>query len=223
MSREPSPVANSICIIVGLESEARLARRISRHVAVSGGRPEVAARLALDFAKQGAETLMSFGIAGGLSRKLAVGSLIVADEVVTEDAVYPAISAAAAAAKAKKGRIFGGSKIAATPAEKRELRVKYDAVAVDNESGPVARVAFEAGIPFIAIRAISDGAKDGLPPAALIPLLLSGRPDLPAVLLSVLKNPLQIPGLIKIARNTRTAMKSLKRACRRLAYRRPEA
>ncbi len=220
MTREPSPVAHSICIITGLESEAKLARRLSRHVACSGGRPEVAARLAQEFVDAGAETLMSFGIAGALSRRLSVGNVVVADEVVTEHGTYPAISNAAGPAKAKKGRIFGSMTIAATPEEKRALRVQYDAIAVDTESGAVARVAFEAGIPFVAIRAISDGAKDRLPPAALVPLTLAGRPDLGAVLLSVLMNPLQIPGLIKIAIDTNTAMSELKRVCRRLGYRR---
>ncbi len=218
MSREPSSVANSICIITGLESEAKLARKLSRHVACSGGRPEVAARLAQAFADAGAETLMSFGIAGALSRKYPVGTLIVATEVVTETGTYPALSTAAGPAKAKKGRIFGAVTIAATPEEKRALRTQYDAIAIDTESGAVARVAFEAGIPFVALRAISDAAKDGLPPAALLPLSLTGRPQLGAVLLSVLTNPFQIPGLIKIGLNTRTAMRMLRRGCRRLSY-----
>lgn len=221
MSREPSPVANSICIIVGLEAEAKLARRLSKHVAVSGGRPDVAARLALEFAQQGAETLMSFGIAGGLSRRLRVGSVVVADEIVTDSGTYPAVSTAAGPAKAHKGRIYGGSEVVATTEEKRRLRQQFDAIAVDNESGPVARVAYEAGIPFVAVRVISDAVGDHLPPAALLPLSLDGKPRLGAVLLSVVTNPLQIPGLIATGINTRTAMKMLRRVCRRLSYGRP--
>jgi hopanoid-associated phosphorylase len=216
VSRDPSSVASSVCIVVGLEAEAKLARRLSRHVAISGGRPDVAARLALEFVQQGAETLMSFGIAGGLSRRLRVGSVVVADEVVTDTATYPAVSTAAGPAKAHRGRIYGGNAVVATPAEKRRLRQQFDAIAVDNESGPVARVAYEAGIPFVAIRVISDAVGDHLPPAALLPLSPDGRPRLGAVLLSVLTNPLQIPGLIATGINMRTAMKMLRRVCRRL-------
>jgi hopanoid-associated phosphorylase len=220
--REPSAVANSICIIVGLEAEAKLARRLSRHVAVSGGRAEVAARLAQEFVEAGAETLMSFGIAGGLSRKLRVGSVVVADEVITDTGSYPAVSTAAGPAKAHKGRIYGGTEVVASPDEKRALRDQFDAIAVDNESGPVARVAYEAGIPFVAIRVISDAVSDRLPPAALLPLSPDGKPRLGAVLFSVLMNPLQIPGLIATGSNTRTAMKMLRRVCRRLSYDRRE-
>jgi adenosylhomocysteine nucleosidase len=216
--RDPSTVAHSICIVVGLEAEAKLARRLSRHVAVSGGRPEVAARLAREFAEAGAETLMSFGIAGGLSRKLRVGSVVVASEVVTDFGTYPAVSTAAGPAKAHRGRIYGGNEIVATTEEKRRLRNQFDAIAVDNESGPVARVAYEAGIPFVAVRVISDAVGDHLPPAALLPLSPGGKPRLGAVLLSVLKNPFQIPGLIATAINTRAAMKMLRRVCRRLSH-----
>lgn len=112
------------------------------------------------------------------------------------------------------GAIYGGATIVAKIADKASLAARTGALAVDLESGPTARVAAEAGIPFIALRAIADPAWRGLPPAALLPLDADGRPDLAAVLASIAKRPGQIPGLVLTALDTRAALQALLRACR---------
>ena len=78
-------------------------------------------------------------------------------------------------------------------------------------------MAAEAGIPFMALRAIADPAWHGLPAAALLPLDEHGRPRLGAVFGSIMKKPGQIPGLIVTAFDTRAALKALLRAGRVLA------
>src|SRR6185437_7001352 len=144
------------------------AHRLSPNILCSGGQPDVAARQAHALIQTGATTLMSFGIAGGLSSKLRPGSLVVADEILTEFDRYPAVSSSAPMIRAHVGPIYGSWEIVATSKEKRAIRKLTGALAVDMESGPVARVAQEAGIPFIAIRAIADPVTHGLPPAALL-------------------------------------------------------
>ncbi len=206
-----------IGIVVGLAAEGKIARSLSSRVLISGGDPELAMRHAQELVQAGASTLMSFGIAGGLSPNLPSGALIVADEVVTELEDYPAMASCAERVGARTGAIYGGDSIVATPAEKAELRQRTGALAVDLETGPVARVAKEAGIPFIAVRAIADPSDHGLPPAALLPLSASGQPRLMAVLWSVATHPGQIPALIRTAKQTRAAMTALKQAARRLA------
>ncbi len=216
MSRGSAISAGQIGIVVGISAEAAVAGRISNNILCSGGRPEVAARHARTLIEAGAGTLMSIGIAGGLAPGLQSGTVIVATEIVTEDEVFPAKSECAARAKARTGRIYGGFEIIGTAERKAALAAKTGAMAVDLESGPVAREALAAGIPFIAIRAIADAAWDSLPPAALISLDYKGRPRLAPVLWSVLRNPGQISALIKTARDTKTALDALNRACRRL-------
>ena len=58
-------------------------------------------------------------------------------------------------------------------------------------------------------RSIADTARRDLPPAALVPLCLDGNPDLLGVLAAVLRRPLQITGMIGLARETRMALSAL--------------
>jgi adenosylhomocysteine nucleosidase len=212
-------VASQIGIVVGIAAEIKAAQRLSPNILCSGGRPDIAANQAHALIQTGATTLMSFGIAGGLSSTLRPGSLVVADQVITEYDRYPALSACASVIRAHVGPIYGSWTIVATPEEKRVLRNRSGALAVDMESGPVARVALEAGIPFIALRAIADPVTHGLPAAALLPLDEKGRPNLPAVFWSILTGPGQIPALIRTGNETRKALKRLRGAAFRLSSR----
>ncbi len=212
-----SPIGPQIGIVVGIAAEIRSAHRLSANILCSGGRPDIAANQAHALIKTGATTLMSFGIAGGLSSKLRPGSLVVADEVITDFDRYPAVASSAKMIRAHVGPIYGSWDIVSTAAEKGRLGQRTGALAVDMESGPVARVAMEAGIPFIAIRAIADPITKGLPPAALLPLDEKGRPNLFAVLGSILRNPAQIPALIGTGNQTRVALRRLRWAGAKLS------
>jgi hopanoid-associated phosphorylase len=217
LTRGSTLTTSLVGVVVGLAAEAEIARRLSSSVLCSGGRPEIAARHAKTLIDAGAASLMSFGIAGGLAPGLPPGTLVVATEIITEEAVYPARADCAGRVKARAGAIYGATEIVATAREKSALSARTGAIAVDLESGPVARQAMAAGIPFIAVRAIADPAWDSLPVAALLPLDTQGRPRLPSVLWSVLRDPRQISGLVRIGRETRLALESLRRARRRLA------
>jgi adenosylhomocysteine nucleosidase len=210
-------VSQQIGIVVGIAAEAKSAHRLSPNILCSGGRPDIAANQAYALIQTGATTLMSFGIAGGLSSKLRSGSLVVADEVLTDFDRYPAVASCATVIRAHVGPIYGSWEIVSSPKEKRAIRKQTGALAVDMESGPVARVAMEAGIPFIAIRAIADPVTHGLPPAALLPLDEKGQPNLLAVFGSILRNPGQIPALIGTGNQTRVALRRLRWAGRKLS------
>ncbi len=203
-----------IGIVTGLFSEATIARKLTESVLCAGGRPEVAAGHARRLIQGGATSLMSFGIAGGLRDDLAPGTLVVADRVVTANGEYRANPAVAKALRAMVGCIYGGEAIVARSDAKAALAARTGALAVDLESGPVALVAAEAGVPLIVIRAIADPAGRGLPPAALLPLDLRGRPRLGAVFGSILRHPGQIAGLIATARDTGAALQALEKARR---------
>ena len=211
--------APQIGIVVGIAAEIKPAQRLSANILCSGGRPEIAANQAHALIAAGASTLMSFGIAGGLSSMLRPGSLVVADQVITEFDRYPALSSCASVIRAHVGPIYGSWNVVATAAEKRELRQRTGALAVDMESGAVARVAMEAGIPFIALRAIADPATHNLPSAALLQLDELGRPHLRSVFWSILSGPGQIPALFRTGNQTQKALKRLRAAALRLSTR----
>ena len=103
---------------------------------------------------------------------------------------------------------------ASSPARKAELHSVTGAVAVDLESHLVARAAARAAKPFLVLRAVSDSAAQVLPDAAVHGLAPSGKPALGRVLLSVARDPRQIPALIKLAGDTRRALDALGSALR---------
>jgi len=195
-------------IVVGMGAEARIARRFGFPVATLGGAKALLA--------DGADGLISFGIAGGLAPGLKPGSLVIGTEVIAEDGRrYPAMNIASSMSEAIRAPIFGGREIVSQAGAKQALHDSTGAVAVDLESAQVARLCTDAGLPLAVIRAIGDPAERDLPPAALVGLRADGRVDLPAVLASLLRSPGQIPALINVALDTRRALAALQQAGRR--------
>ncbi len=99
--------------------------------------------------------------------------------------------------------------------EKHALYAKTGAVAADMESHIAARLAIEHGLPFVALRVVADPAARAVPPAALAGMRKDGRVDVGAVLVSLARQPGQLPAMIGLAADTRRAMSQLFR-CHRL-------
>ena len=64
---------------------------------------------------------------------------------------------------AKKGVFACGDQFVADKEKARKIVENFDAVACDMESGAIGQVAYLAGVPYVAIRIISDGANEGAP------------------------------------------------------------
>jgi len=105
--------------------------------------------------------------------------------------------------------LLAGDRVLASSAEKRAAWRASGAVAVDLESGAVARVAAEAGISFAVVRAICDPAERDLPPAALVALDHAGGIGFLRVLASVAAHPRQLPALIRLAGDAKLARTAL--------------
>lgn len=188
--------------VTGLAAEARLLRG---NLVAWGKDPEANARRLL---ARGADRLVSFGIAGGLDPALPPGTLVVATEVIGDGERFPA--QAWGCGKALRGAIAGSGHPLASPAAKARLYAATRAVAVDMESLAVARVAAEAGVPFMALRAIADPADRAVPGLALSALDAQGRPDLLRLAAGVLTDPEQIPQLWRLALDYRAALGALR-------------
>ncbi len=202
-------------IITGFGAEAALLPAGGPwRVAMAGGRPDRAYTLACTLLAQGATALISFGIAGGLAPHLAPGSLVVADAVWAKGEVVPTTPAltetlAARLPAAQRGRVACTDGVVATPAEKHALWGTSTALAVDLESWGMARAAVEFGMPFAIIRAVADPATRALPAAAAEGLDEQGRVRLGFVLWSLAKRPSQLPGLVRVGLDAKTALKAL--------------
>jgi adenosylhomocysteine nucleosidase len=186
-------------IVTGLEAEARIARRLGRVVAVGGGTADGARAAARILADQGATALVSFGLAGGLDPVLVPGTLIVPDAVMAAGALLPTDPALSRALGGPTTAcLLGADAIAATAAEKRQLWEESGCAALDLESGGVAEIARAQTLPFAVLRAVCDPAGMSLPAAALLALSLDGRMAPYSVFIAALRDPAQIPALLRL-------------------------
>jgi len=211
-----------IAAVTGLAAEARIARRIGWRAAAAGGDAERTRRAVAQLVAEGASALVSFGICGGLDPALGPGALVLPQAVSSEDGRHRRVDAALRGALAAAlghagiaaagGDVLGAARAADTPARKTALHRRSGAIAIDLESHLVAEAAAAAGLPFAVLRAVADPAERALPPAALIGLDAAGRPALGRVLLSLARQPEQLPALLQLARDTRRALAALRRA-----------
>ncbi|HEY3919933.1 MAG TPA: hypothetical protein VGL83_19230 [Stellaceae bacterium] len=208
--------------ITGLEAEAHIARRAGLAAEPSGGVASQTLAIAEGFVRNGAEALVSVGIAGALAPSLAAGRLLLPRVVVDSTGTRYAVDATwhAGVAQAlrraglavEEGDILGAAEPAASTVRKAELFRMTQAVAIDLESHLVAAAAARGGKPFLVLRAVADPAMRTLPPAAINGLDARGRPAFGRVLASVLRQPGQIPALLRLAGDTRRALDALSSA-----------
>jgi adenosylhomocysteine nucleosidase len=204
-------------IITGLTAEARLARPLGIAVA-GGGTPAGARRAAERLAVRGVTTLLSFGLAGGLDPALPPGALIIPGRVLTAGGILRANAALVAALGGDpQATLVAADRVVAKAADKARLRQTSGAAAVDMESGPVAEVAAERGLTFGVLRAVCDPADQDLPPAALAALDAAGALALRRIAISVLRQPTQLPALLRLAQEARQARATLVTHVRKVA------
>ena len=202
--------------VTGMQREAKLLRGRCQVVVAGGKNLGLGSKIEHVIAR-GAHAIMSFGIAGGLDPSLQVGDVIIASEVFSfDDELFPTDgkwleNLRAALPDTKMGRFAGSDVLALEPMLKESFYHQSHAMIVDAESHIAARTAQQYGVPFVGIRAVSDDARQSLPPAAAFALNDEGRIDYSAVMLSLLDEPSQWRALIRTARDTNTAMKALLR------------
>jgi len=193
-------------VACGLKREAELIRRGGAFQIVAGGGDSARLEAELDdMAEMFPAVILSSGIAGALDPALKVGDVMLdGDRAVVESlrAILP---------EAVVGAVAGRDVMTPTVAGKRALRAETGALAVDMESHVAARVAARHGLPFAAVRVISDSAEEALPPAAQIGMKPDGGVALGAVLASLARNPAQLPALIRTGRHAGLAFRTLGR------------
>ena len=199
-----------IGFVTGLTAEARWLRNAGFMVRVGGGTPYGAAQAAEALVQEGAQGLISFGLAGGLKPGLVAGSIVVPTAVLEGNRVYPADYALMAFLGGSTGApIYAGQKIAQTAHDKALIYRRSHPDAIDLESGAVARVAQARGLPFAVLRAVTDPADADLPPVATLALKPDGSLDFAAIARSVLRRPQQIKSLLALAQAAKSARAAL--------------
>jgi len=207
-----------IIAVTGMAREARLIAQTGVLSVVGGGDIDALEKRIDAAVAKGGCCVLSIGICGALCPELKVGDVVIASEIVTPDAVYTTNASwtrelALRIPHAFVAPMAGVNSVSGDPRNKADLRVTTEARTVDMESHVAARAALAHGLPFAALRVVSAGAHRSLPHAAQIALHPSGGVDMPAVLRSVLRAPLQILPLIRTAWEAEIAFAALLRCC----------
>jgi nucleoside phosphorylase len=150
--------------------------------------------------------VVSIGFCGGLDSSLAVGDIVIANQVI-ELASGLTFSARpiGQAPTATVGAIVCSDRVAVTVSEKVHLR-QTGAIAVEMEASGVAAEAERRGLPFHCARVISDTAKEDMPLDFNRYRSADGRFNRAAVARAALLRPFtRIPGLLALQRNCRIA------------------
>lgn len=208
-------------ILCGFAAEAQVAKKLSPLVACSGAVEALAMQRAEKLVQDGATALLSFGVAGGLADGLDSTTIVIPHEVKGKNGARWACDTALirrfknAAPSALHGAVYGSTHLVPTPAKKKTLHAETNCMIVDMESHVIAMTADKYALPFAVLRGVSDSIEDTFPHAALVGLAPDGSTDMKAVYKSLLKNPLQIPALLKLFKHTGIALGALERAIAR--------
>ena len=211
-----------VLIVTGLVQEARIAAGPGMAVICSSSDPQQLRALLTVFDPTTIRGVISFGVAGGLDPTLKSGDVVVATEVMAGDARWLAgltlnedliASVALGGRRIVRGRLAGAEEVVVARHVKAALHSETGAAAVDMESHIAADYAAKAGLPFAALRVVSDPAHRALPSSAMAAIKPNGDIDLRKIMRSVVRNPMTLRDLVSTGIDFSRALKSL-RGCR---------
>ena len=163
-------------VVVAMRWEARGLEPLGDRLRVAGPGPERAAHAAHGLVDDGAEALMSWGVAAGLAPGMAAGQLLLPERVVSADGHHLAVDTTwhtraltdTQALAPQPGCLAETPSLLAQPADKAALHARTGALAGDMESAAVVRVAHTCRLPVLVVRVVLD------PASATVPLAWAG-------------------------------------------------
>lgn len=162
---------------------------------------------------------LSVGLSASLSEDLEPGGLVVAESIASlaNGMVYQSderllgLARESLEGRASFGLVAASREVLTTSEGKKKAAASCKALALDMETYGAARAVEEQGVPFMAIRAISDTLGEDLP-VDFNRFLRGGTLDWPRFMAHVITHPVAIPGLIRLGRNSRMAVRNLTEA-----------
>ena len=211
-----------LLIVTGLIQEARIAAGPGMAVICSSSSTEQLRSLLTVVDPNSIRGVISFGVAGGLDPDLKTGDVVVASDVMMGAERWAALESlnedlierlALRQRRVVSGTLVGAEEVLTGHSFKTTLRSETGAVAVDMESHIAAAYAEKVGLPFAALRVISDPAHRALPELARGAIKPNGQVDLKVVVRGVARNPVLLRDLVTTGLDFNRALRSLK-GCR---------
>lgn len=179
-----------------------------------------------ELAESGCRLVVSWGTAGALSPRLKAGDLCLPEAVLTREGVRLPTdtnwrtrlsSAVRDLCPVRFGVLLDSPVIVCEPAEKAVLADACGALAVDMESGPVAKACARRDLPFLVVRSIIDEAGDSLPDMIGRHIGRDGALRAGALLVELMTHPNQWVSFARLMRRYSRARATLLRAATALA------
>ena len=168
------------------------------------------------------------GLSTALEERIGPGGVVVGESAISPDrsVTYPAdaslLSTARAALEdaATFAPLTASLRVAWRSVDKRLIAAHCPAAALDMESFGAAKACAEAGVPFLAVRAISDSLDEDLPVDFNL-FSSGGGMDWPHFFFYIVTHPGVIPPLMRLGRNSRLAARNLTDAVEALLDKKP--
>lgn len=196
-------------------------------IALSGTGIDNAQSAAQQLINQGAQQLIIWGCAGALAPHLMAGDLILAQSVLLSDNTLletdligreQVIKSLNHVIPYYSDSLLETKQIISSAVDKTTAYQHSSAIAVDMESGAVARIAKQANIPFIVIRSIVDPANFSLPHAVQYATNNQGNISMRKLLLYLCMHPTELPNLIKLSQHFNAAKQTLNQVASQLLF-----
>lgn len=151
------------------------------------------------------DRVMVVGIAGGVGPSVGIGDIVI-PEVVIDGPSGNEYRPAPIDGPAPRGSIVTSDDFIVDP-DKLARLIANGVIAVDMETGSVAAVCAQRGVPWSTVRAISDRAEDG-DEEMLALANADGTPNGKAIARYFARHPGRIPYMLKVGRGAMTAAKN---------------
>lgn len=225
----PAPDGRLIGIVVALPGEQRALRagfrRHDEHAHLRlGGIGERVADATQALLAAGVGALVSIGVAGSLDQQLAPGTVVLPARVHTDTHEEARVDANWRAEMCRvlhghvtlaEGDLVSTTVPALSTSAKARLQRAHHAQIIDMEAATVARIALQAGCPFLAIKAVADDATTTVPRALYNALTADGGVDTKALAMALLFNARTLATAVRLAVQYRRALASLTVVARR--------
>ncbi len=198
---------------------------ISSSVVFAGVGAQCARMAGARLLDNGATALLSWGLAAGLDRALPSGSLLlpraIIDAQLREHAVHQRWHREFCTRLNDRfvvhtAPLAESMLLLSTPAQKRALKQCSTAIAADMESAALASLARAAGVPFMAVRAVSDTALTRVPPWVSDAIDDAGHLAVAQVIRQMIVRPVDWLALIRLALGFRAARTTLASVARQI-------